>query len=116
MTDFVRSVFDLFRKNGRSTDEEHRIERETMVARQIADRGLRDERVLGAFRKVPRHRFVPPSQAHLAHRDQPLPIGCGQTISQPYMVALMTSLVAPLPRDKVLEIGTGSGYQAAILA
>jgi protein-L-isoaspartate(D-aspartate) O-methyltransferase len=86
-----------------------------MVSEQIEARGVRDPAVLGALRAVPRHRFVPRSHAELAYRDSPLPIGEGQTISQPYIVALMTELIRPKPSMKVLEVGTGSGYQAAVL-
>jgi protein-L-isoaspartate(D-aspartate) O-methyltransferase len=78
--------------------------------------GIMDEAVLAAMRKVPRHLFVPRAYQHLAYSDRPLPIGLRQTISQPYMVALMTSLLELNRGDNVLEIGTGSGYQAAILA
>jgi protein-L-isoaspartate(D-aspartate) O-methyltransferase len=92
------------------------VARVDMVARQIAARGVRDERVLAAMRKVPRHEFIPPGTRDLAYTDRPLPIEHQQTISQPYIVALMTEL-ANVGRDsKVLEIGTGSGYQAAVLA
>jgi protein-L-isoaspartate(D-aspartate) O-methyltransferase len=87
-----------------------------MVADQIAARGVKDARVLAAMGKVPREEFVPADQRPFAYEDRPLPIGEGQTISQPYIVALMTELLALKPGDKVLEIGTGSGYQAAILA
>jgi protein-L-isoaspartate(D-aspartate) O-methyltransferase len=87
-----------------------------MVALQIAGRGVRDCRVLAAMAAVPRHRFVPPTLADAAYDDAPLPVGCGQTISQPYMVAVMTAALALGRHDRVLEIGTGSGYQAAILA
>jgi protein-L-isoaspartate(D-aspartate) O-methyltransferase len=90
--------------------------REAMVQRQIASRGIRDERVLAALNAVPRHRFVPAVLQDEAYRDSPLPIGHGQTISQPYIVALMTELIRPQPGMRVLEIGTGSGYQAAVLA
>lgn len=90
--------------------------RNQMVSRQIADRGVRDERVLAAMRKVPRHEFVPESEKRSAYDDTPLPIGEGQTISQPYIVALMTELAQPNENHRVLEIGTGSGYQAAVLA
>ena len=90
--------------------------RSEMVTRQIADRGVRDQRVLAAMRKVPRHEFVPEAEKRHAYGDTPLPIGEGQTISQPYIVALMTELAQPDPSDRVLEIGTGSGYQAAVLA
>jgi len=79
-------------------------------------KGVLDDRVLAAMDKVPRHRFVPPSQVGAAYANRPLPIGHGQTISQPYIVALMTDLAAPRPDAVVLEVGTGSGYQAAILA
>lgn len=90
--------------------------REEMVRRQIAARGIRDPDVLGAMRTVPRHRFVPERYVDQAYEDHPLPIGYGQTISQPYIVALMTEAVKVEPGDRVLEIGTGSGYQAAVLA
>lgn len=90
--------------------------RAAMVSSQIASRGVRDERVLAAMRRVPRERFVPPSLQDEAYTDRPLPIGYQQTISQPYIVALMTELVRPTEGMKVLEVGTGSGYQAAVLA
>jgi protein-L-isoaspartate(D-aspartate) O-methyltransferase len=87
-----------------------------MVKDQIAARGITDERVLGAMRTVPRHEFVPERSRTDAYGDQPLPIGHGQTISQPYVVALMTEQLRLQPTDRVLEVGTGSGYQAAVLA
>ena len=87
-----------------------------MIAQQIKSRGIKDEKVIQAFMKVPRHFFVPENLVSLAYSDRPLPIGEGQTISQPYMVALMTELLDLKDKDKVLEIGTGSGYQTAILA
>jgi protein-L-isoaspartate(D-aspartate) O-methyltransferase len=87
-----------------------------MVETQIASRGVKDERVLSAMRSVPRHLFVPAAYRGVAYSDCPLPIGRGQTISQPYIVAVMTELLALKPEDRVLEIGAGSGYQAAILA
>jgi protein-L-isoaspartate(D-aspartate) O-methyltransferase len=87
-----------------------------MVATQIAARGIANERVLQAMRDVPRHRFVPPHLQGDAYDDRPLPIGEGQTISQPYIVAVMTESLALAPNHHVLDIGTGSGYQAAILA
>ena len=87
-----------------------------MVTTQIAGRGVKDARVLAALREVPRHMFVPESVRRDAYDDRPLPIGEGQTISQPYIVAAMTATLAPAPTDRVLEIGTGSGYQTAILA
>ncbi len=89
---------------------------EQMVDQQIAARDVRSTAVLEAMRKVPRHRFVPTSYRNEAYRDSPLPIADGQTISQPYIVALMSELLEVGPGDKVLEIGTGSGYQAAVLA
>jgi len=87
-----------------------------MIASQVATRGLRDRRVLAAMAWTPREWFLPPHLARHAYDDGPLPIGSGQTISQPYIVALMTAALAPRRRDRVLEIGTGSGYQTAILA
>lgn len=87
-----------------------------MVAEQIAARGIRDPAVLAAMTDVPRHWFVPPGQQRLAYRDHPLPIGEGQTISQPYIVALMTEALRLTTDSKVLEVGTGSGYQAAVLS
>lgn len=92
------------------------LERQTMVESQIAARGIRHPDVLEAVRTVPRHRFVPESARAFAYEDRPLPIGHGQTISQPYIVALMTELADVKAGDTVLEIGTGSGYQAAVLA
>ena len=86
-----------------------------MVATQIEARGVRAPRVIAAMSAVPRHEFVPAELREAAYRDSPLPIGLEQTISQPYIVALMTELLLPEPSMKVLEIGTGSGYQAAIL-
>ena len=93
-----------------------RGDRERMVATQIAARGVKDPCVLEAMRAVPRERFVPADQRPLAFADGPLAIGQGQTISQPYIVALMTELARPSPSTRVLEVGTGSGYQAAVLA
>ncbi len=90
--------------------------RERMVRTQIEARGVRDPNVLAALAAVPRHAFVPEAVRSLAYDDCPLPIGGGQTISQPYMVALMTEALGVGPGDRVLEVGTGSGYQAAILA
>ena len=90
--------------------------REQMVEQQIRARGIKDPRVIHALLKVKRHLFVPPRVRHLAYEDHPLPIGEGQTISQPYIVALMTELLALKGGERILEIGTGSGYQAAVLA
>ncbi|MGV3585699.1 MAG: protein-L-isoaspartate(D-aspartate) O-methyltransferase [Adhaeribacter sp.] len=97
-------------------DAAYEAKREAMVQQQIKARGIKDKAVLAAMRRVKRHLFVPPSQAEAAYTDSPLPIGYGQTISQPYMVAYMTEVLRPNPQMKVLEIGTGSGYQAAVLA
>ena len=96
--------------------EAYSRERKRMVDQQMVNRGIRDERVLEAMLAIPRHDFVPPEQMHLAYIDAPLPIGNNQTISQPYIVALMTELLNLTGDETVLEIGTGSGYQAAILA
>lgn len=95
------------------TDAERRAR---MVETQIVARGVRDPRVLAAMRKVPRHLFVDPAQRAQAYEDHPLPIPGNQTISQPYIVALMTELLELKPDERVLEIGTGSGYQSAVLA
>jgi protein-L-isoaspartate(D-aspartate) O-methyltransferase len=91
-------------------------ERDAMLDQQIAARGIRDERILGAMRSVPRHLFVPPDQRQHAYDDRPLNIGSRQTISQPYMVAHMTSMLNLHGAETVLEIGTGSGYQTAVLS
>jgi len=98
------------------SETEFTKKREMMVASQIESRGITDPRVLNAMRKVERHLFVPPDQVSRAYGDYPLPIGYGQTISQPYIVAFMTEALDLTPAMKVLEIGTGSGYQAAVLA
>ncbi|MHB8970064.1 MAG: protein-L-isoaspartate(D-aspartate) O-methyltransferase [Pirellulaceae bacterium] len=90
--------------------------RETMVQREVSGRGVRDQRVTAAMRKVPRHLFVPPDQRKYAYLDGALPIGNGQTITSPYVVAFMTEQLEPQTSDKVLEIGTGSGYQASVLS
>lgn len=91
-------------------------ERLRMVEEQIVGRGVKDERVLAAMRKVPRHEFLPEAMRDMAYADNALPIGENQTISQPYMVALMSELLGLTGTERVLEIGTGSGYQAAVLA
>ena len=104
--------------NGASAHEEQRWAqaRRQMVEEQLVRRGLRDEHVLRAMALVPRHHFVAPPYREHAYADRPLPIGHGQTISQPYIVALMTELLELEPDHKVLEIGTGCGYQTAVLA
>ncbi len=93
-----------------------RIERKTMVRRQIRDRGLSNRRVLAAMASVAREQFVPEELHHLAYADQPLPIGYDQTISQPYIVALMTEQAKLTRRSRVLEVGTGTGYHTAVIA
>jgi protein-L-isoaspartate(D-aspartate) O-methyltransferase len=96
--------------------ESYRARRLEMVEEQIRQRGVSDPRVLDAMRTVPRERFVPPAAVDRAYEDTPLPIGSGQTISQPYIVAYMTEALGVLSTHRVLEIGTGSGYQAAVLS
>ena len=93
-----------------------RPERESMVEEQLRGRGIRDERVLSAMRDIPREEFLAERYRHLAYADGAAPIEAGQTLSQPYMVARMTELLEPHEGDRVLEIGTGSGYQSAVLA
>lgn len=108
---------DLTEVKQKFPEEETRFSRarREMVETQIKARGIEDERLLEAMLRVERHKFVPAHMRHLAYTDRPLPIGEGQTISQPYIVALMTELLKLDGDEKVLEIGTGSGYQAAIL-
>jgi protein-L-isoaspartate(D-aspartate) O-methyltransferase len=101
---------------GASSDDPGQARRAAMVVTQIEARGVQQPCVLDAMRRVPRERFVPAPLENDAYRDGPLSIGRGQTISQPYIVALMTALIDPSPDMRVLEIGTGSGYQAAVLA
>ena len=91
-------------------------EREAMVERQLRRRGITEQHILDAFRAVPREEFVGPNYAHLAYGDHPLPIEAGQTISQPYIVALMIQAAAIEPGDTVLEVGAGSGYAAAVIS
>jgi len=99
-----------------AAEDDRAEERARMVEEQVVARGMHDARVLAALRKVPRHRFVPPAERERAYRDRPLPIGSRQTISQPYIVALMSRLADVQAGERVLEVGTGSGYQAAVLA
>jgi protein-L-isoaspartate(D-aspartate) O-methyltransferase len=110
--DAVPSEATLAAERSRMVDEIARMARETAAE---TGHGRFSDAVMEAMRKVPRHRFVDPSQERSAYRNHPLPIGSGQTISQPYIVALTTQLVAPQKHHRVLEIGTGSGYQAAVL-
>ena len=106
----------LRRGKAQSSSTDYDKEREYMVESQLVRRGIKDKRVLDAMRQVPRHLFIPKDMRDLAYCDGPLPIGQGQTISQPYIVALMTELLELTGQEKVLELGTGSGYQAAILS
>lgn len=99
-----------------ATDDLRTSERQRMVEQHMVGRDITDSRVLDAMRKVPRHRFVPETEQRYAYADTPLPIGEQQTISQPYIVALMTQLARPTKAARALEVGTGSGYQAAVLA
>ena len=96
--------------------QDFKQKREEMVIKQISEKGIKHAATLDAMRKVERHLFVAPEQVNMAYLDGPLSIGYGQTISQPYIVAYMTQVLDPKPHHKVLEIGTGSGYQAAVLA
>lgn len=119
----ARAVIDAALLGGLATagaaeqaSEQRAAERLEMVEQQIVARGVRDEATLRAMRTVPRHEFVPAPLAAAAYHDQPLPIGLGQTISQPYIVAYQTEVVRPTEGMKVLEVGTGSGYQAAVLS
>jgi|SRR5690554_409474 len=105
-------ILSLFALTAR---DDRQRERYNMVTRQVESRGIRDNAVLRAMRRVPRHFFIPSNRHRQAYDDGPVPIGYGQTISQPYIVAYMTEAVTLDPDDRVLEIGTGSGYQAAIL-
>jgi protein-L-isoaspartate(D-aspartate) O-methyltransferase len=102
--------------NGQAGAQRYARERERMVAEQLVPRGIKDPRVLEAMGKVPRHLFVDEALRDKAYGDHPLPIGEGQTISQPFMVGRMTDLLRLTGTEKVLEVGTGSGYQAAVLA
>ena len=96
--------------------DEYQAQRERMVREQMENRDIRNREVLRAIRAVPRHLFVPPNLRSMAYADHPVPIGYSQTISQPYIVALMTQMLEPEKGHKALEIGTGSGYQAAVLS
>ena len=100
----------------RTTDEIFVEQRQQMVERQLAARDITDQRVREAMLAVPRHRFVPEQELDNAYVDRPLPIGYGQTISQPYIAALMTQLARPTKHAVALDVGTGSGYQAALLS
>jgi protein-L-isoaspartate(D-aspartate) O-methyltransferase len=106
----------FFSKSHEFTDDEYRRARERMVEYQLRARDVKNEAVLDIMRKVPRHEFISPDLRREAYDDGPLPIGCGQTVSQPYIVASMTEYLEPDKHKEVLEIGTGSGYQTAVLA
>ncbi len=97
-------------------DDKYKSKRDIMVEEQIENRGINNQLTMNAMKTVPRHKFIPLNSIERAYNDSPLPIGYGQTISQPYIVAFMTAAINPKPGQRVLEIGTGSGYQAAVLA
>ncbi len=99
-----------------ASDDPTAAARNRMVQRHLVERGLKNSRVLDAFRTVPRHRFLPPKTQRQAYDDESIPIGEGQTITPPYDVAFMTEVLDPKPTDRVYEVGTGSGYQSAILS
>jgi protein-L-isoaspartate(D-aspartate) O-methyltransferase len=109
-------ILSLFQNSQPFQADKFELLREQMVNLQVISRGITDSKIIGAMKKVPRHLFVPFNMINSAYEDSPLPIGYGQTISQPYIVALMTEVAEPSSEKKVLEIGTGSGYQAAIFA
>jgi protein-L-isoaspartate(D-aspartate) O-methyltransferase len=112
----VACLFLLSEKESSSSSDEFATQRHWMVATDIAARGIKDQKVLDAMAKVERHLFVDEALQKSAYEDHPLPIGEGQTISQPYVVALMTEALGLTGKERVLEVGTGSGYQAAVLA
>jgi len=115
MTNVFIIIFLLFVHSSVLQDKFQK-ERDSMVKTQIENRGIKDKSVLNAMKKVLRHEMVPSNVVNRSYTDGPLPIGYGQTISQPYIVAYMTEAIKPKPEHKVLEIGTGSGYQAAVLS
>jgi protein-L-isoaspartate(D-aspartate) O-methyltransferase len=121
MAPFIRTliwVLAIVSMAGPALAQDDRFDREraSMVATQIEARDIRDPATLEAMRRVPRHLFVPENRRRHAYQDRPVPIGYGQTISQPFLVAYMTETLQPRPGMRILEIGTGSGYQAAVLA
>jgi len=112
----ITSCKNMETRENNTTQDPYFESRLSMVEKQIRRRGVKDQRVLEAMRKVPRHKFVPEHLQNQAYQDEPLPIGEGQTISQPYIVAYMTEQLKLSGNERILEIGTGSGYQTAILA
>ncbi len=112
----VAVIFCSYSTNLPADDSDFKVQRERMVREQLELRGVKNKAVLSAMRKVERHLFVPPDLRDFAYADRPLPIGYDQTISQPFIVAYMTEAARLKPDDRILEIGTGSGYQAAVLA
>ncbi len=111
----LHDPISIWEQSSSTVADNRKDERWRMVEEQLRTRGIQNGAVLRAMAKLPRHRFVPAAVAHLAYRDHPLPIGLDQTISQPFIVAYMTEAADISPKEKVLEIGTGSGYQAAVL-
>ena len=111
----ISSCLPLAQNHSSSSEEDFKRQRHKMVQHQLETRDIRNPQVLEVMRRVPRHKFVPEKNRHYSYADSPLPIGERQTISQPYIVALMSQTADPQPDDRALEIGTGSGYQAAVL-
>ncbi|HAN19840.1 MAG TPA: protein-L-isoaspartate O-methyltransferase [Bacteroidales bacterium] len=112
----IIALLTSFKIDYTKQDDKYQKVRQRMVREQIVARGIKDQKVIQSMNNVPRHLFVPENYERMAYEDRPLPIGEGQTISQPYIVALMTEILELKPSMKVLEIGTGSGYQAAVLS
>ena len=110
------TVWTLAKGDEPASSDPYAPARNRMVERHLVERGIKDKRVLEAFRTVPRHRFLPPETGRQAYDDESIPIGEGQTITAPFDVAFMTEVLQPEPTDRVYEVGTGSGYQAAILS
>ena len=113
---YIPALLVLFSAVVTDSADDYAEMRWRMVEDQIISRGIRDSAVINAMLRIPRHEFVPPGSRESAYGDSPVPIGKGQTISQPYIVALMSEVLRPAPGQKILEVGTGSGYQTAILA
>ena len=113
---YIPALLVLLSAAGSQSEDPYAEMRWSMVEDQIISRGIRDSAVINAMLRIPRHEFVPREFKSSAYNDSPIPIGRGQTISQPYIVALMSEILRPAPGRKILEVGTGSGYQTAILA